>query len=291
MKLVTFSQHGATRIGAISSIDGEQVVCDLNVLDRSLPVDLISFLEMGEIALDKAQRALSLNKDEAFIPLKDASLRAPIPRPGKILCVGLNYGDHILESGLTPPEHPAIFAKYSNCIIGPTDPIVLPRVSSQVDWEGELGVVIGKRARHVSRQEALEFVAGYVVFNDVSARDYQFFSSQWTLGKTFDTFGPMGPALVTTDEIRDPAGLEIRTWVNDQIVQHSNTRHLVFDVPYLVSFLSEVMTLEPGDLMITGTPAGVGFSRNPQQFLQPGDVVRVEIENIGYLENLVIAEV
>jgi acylpyruvate hydrolase len=290
VKLVTFSRSEITHIGVLCSENGDQVIHDLNILDPSLPADLSTFLAQGEPALEKARRAQLMMNEAAIFPLQEVNLRAPIPRPGKILCVGLNYRDHIIESGLAVPEHPVIFAKYSNCIIGPNDPIVLPRVTRQVDWEGELGVVIGKRARFVSKQEALDYVAGYVVFNDVSARDYQFFTSQWTIGKTFDTFGPMGPALVTSDEIPDPAGLEIRTWVNDQVMQHSNTRHLVFDVPTLISYLSEVMTLDPGDLMITGTPAGVGFTRSPQLFLQPGDLVRVEIEKIGYIENPVISQ-
>jgi len=290
MKLVTFSRFGITHIGVLSSENDDQVIHDLNILDPSLPTDLSAFLAQGEPALEKARQAEMMMNKAAIFPLHEVNLMAPIPRPGKILCVGLNYRDHILESGLTAPEYPTIFAKYSNCIIGPSDPIILPRITRQVDWEGELGVVIGKKTRFVPKQEALDYVAGYVVFNDVSARDYQFFTSQWTIGKNFDTFGPMGPALVTADEIPDPSGLEISTWVNGQLMQHSNTRHLVFNVPTLISYLSEVMTLEPGDVMITGTPAGVGFTRSPQLFLQPSDVVRVEIENIGYLENPVISE-
>lgn len=290
MKLVTFTRQGVTRMGVQQPEQDSPAVVDILQLDPSLPVELADFLQAGEPAMARARAALRRAGRAETFPIGEVKLEAPIPRPGKILCVGLNYRDHAEEGGMEIPAHPTIFAKYANCINGPYDPIVIPRVTSQVDWEGELGVVIGRRAKYISKEVALGCVGGYVAFNDVSGRDYQFLSSQWTLGKTFDTFGPMGPALVTTDEIPDPSGLEICTRVNGEVVQASNTRHLIFDVPYLVSFLSEVLTLEPGDLIITGTPAGVGFNRDPKRFLCPGDIVQVEIEKIGRLENPVISE-
>jgi 2-keto-4-pentenoate hydratase/2-oxohepta-3-ene-1,7-dioic acid hydratase in catechol pathway len=213
----------------------------------------------------------------------------PLFAIGKIICIGLNYRDHAAESNQPVPEYPTVFAKYSSCVIGPGEPIVIPRVTSQVDYEGELAVVIGRRARDVAEADALSYVAGYAPFNDVSARDYQSRTSQWTIGKTFDTFGPLGPALVTADEVADPHALGLRVTIGDDVLQSSNTRHLIFTIPQLVAYLSAVMTLEPGDVIATGTPAGVGAARKPARWLQPGEVVRVEIDGLGALENPVAA--
>ncbi len=290
MKLVTFANKDKPHIGVLQGEDSDLSVLDLNLLDPSLPTDMLKFLEEGEATREKTLAALSSNREFSNLPLKNIRLQAPVPRPGKILCVGLNYRDHAEESEFAIPDTPIIFAKYNNCVIGPYDPIVIPRVTDQVDWEGELGVVIGKAGKYIPESKALDYVGGYVVFNDVSSRDYQFRTSQWTIGKSFDTFGPMGPALVTTDEIPDPADLNLLTLVNGDVMQKSNTRFLIFSVPYLISYLSSVMTLQPGDLISTGTPAGVGSSRDPKQFLKPGDVVRVEIDRIGSLENPVIAD-
>jgi 2-keto-4-pentenoate hydratase/2-oxohepta-3-ene-1,7-dioic acid hydratase in catechol pathway len=225
------------------------------------------------------------------LDLLDVTLRAPIPRPGKIICIGLNYRDHAAESNQPIPDYPAVFSKYANSVIGPGEPIVIPRVTEAVDYEGELAFVIGRRARFVSEQDALDAVAGYMAFNDVSARDFQMRTSQWTIGKTFDTFAPMGPALVTADEIADPHDLDIRVTVSGEVLQSSNTRHLIFSIQELVAYLSQVMTLEPGDVIATGTPSGVGFARTPPRFLRPGDVVEVEIKGLGTLVNPVAAEV
>jgi 2-keto-4-pentenoate hydratase/2-oxohepta-3-ene-1,7-dioic acid hydratase in catechol pathway len=288
MKLVTFIHNGNTHIGVLQTRDGQQTVVSLNEQDPALPHDLIEFLAGGAAMRSRAEAALA--KTSKVFNISEVTLKAPIPRPGKIMCVGLNYRDHAAEGGHEVPEYPTIFAKYNNCVIGPYDPIVIPRVTDQIDWEGEFGFVIGRRARYVPEEEALNYVAGYVCFNDVSARDYQMRTSQWTMGKTFDTFGPMGPALVTADEIPDPHNLSIRTLIGDEVVQNSNTRHLIFTVHQLVASLSEVMTLEPGDLVSTGTPAGVGVSRKPPRYLRPGQVVRVEIEGLGTLENPVIEE-
>jgi acylpyruvate hydrolase len=290
MKLVTFTNNGITHIGVLLEHEKGPMVADLNLLDATLPASLVEFLAEGGASLDKVKVAMVGLPDFAVFPLSRIRLNPPVPAPGKILCAGVNYRDHIEENKIAIPQYPVIFAKYNNCITGPYDLIVIPRSRNQVDWEGELGVVIGKTGKNIPASRALEFVGGYVVFNDVSEREYQFRTSQWTLGKTFDTFGPMGPALVTTDEIPDPAGLGIRTLVNGEVVQQSNTDQLYFGVAHLISYLSEVMTLQPGDLISTGTPGGVGYFREPPRFLKAGDVVRVEIERIGSIENPVVAE-
>jgi len=226
----------------------------------------------------------------AWIPLAELDLLAPVPRPGKIICMGHNYHDH---SGLAVgelPEYPTFFSKYANTVIGPNRPVVLPRISKLVDNEAELACIIGRRARHVSEAEALDHIAGYTIFNDVSGRDFQKRTSQWMMGKTFDTFGPMGPALVTADEIQDPGNLELSLTVNGQEIQHSNTRHFIFSIPFLIAYLSEVMTLEPGDLLSTGTPARLGDFREHPIYMQPGDEVCIEIEKIGELRNTFVSE-
>jgi 2-keto-4-pentenoate hydratase/2-oxohepta-3-ene-1,7-dioic acid hydratase in catechol pathway len=214
----------------------------------------------------------------------------PIERPGKIVCVGMNYRDHAAESGLEVPSRPVLFAKWPNGLIGPGEPIVLPAGCDQVDYEAELGVVIGARARRLAPAQALEAIAGYVCVNDVSARDLQFEDGQWTRAKSLDTFCPVGPRLVGTDEVPDPQRLRIRCLVNGEALQDSSTEHMVFSVAELVAFISETITLEPGDLIATGTPAGVGFTRKPPIFLRPGDEVTVDIEGIGVLTNPVARE-
>jgi acylpyruvate hydrolase len=290
MRLVTFTDYDESHIGVLNPQDNYATVIDLNLSDSSLPSDLVAFLEGGEVAKKKAHAVME-NPDIAVIfPIEDIKLKAPIAHPEKIMCVGLNYRDHAEEGGHEIPRYPTIFAKYPNVVIGPYDPIIIPRVTDQVDWEGEFAFVIGKTGKYISKDDALDYLAGYMVFNDVSARDYQLRVSQWTIGKTFDTFGPMGPSLVTTDEIENPGNLAICTLVDGEVVQESNTRHLIFDVPHLIAFLSEVMTLKPGDVVSTGTPAGVGHAREPRRYLRHGNVVRVEIEGIGALENPVIKE-
>ncbi len=209
----------------------------------------------------------------------------PIKRPGKIVCVGMNYRDHAEEAGMDVPERPILFAKWSNSLIGPGQTIALPAQSRQIDYEAELGVVIGKQARNIPAAQALEVVAGYVCVNDVSARDLQFEDGQWSRSKSFDTFCPIGPRLAPASEIPDPQRLAIRCFVNGELLQDSSTEHMVFGVAELIAYISETMTLEPGDLIATGTPAGVGFTRKPPIFLQPGDEVTVEIEGVGSLTN------
>ena len=214
MKLVTFTHNGETRIGALQSGSGQPVVVDLNKADSSLPTDMLTFLAGGVETLSLAERAVSSASSEAVLEQSAVKLNAPVPDPGKILCLGLNYRDHAEESNMELPEYPIVFTKFSNTVIGPDDAIELPLVSNEVDYEAEFGVVIGRRAKNVSKADALDYVAGYLPFHDVSARDYQHRTSQWTLGKNFDTFGPMGPALVTTDEVPDPANLNISLRLN-----------------------------------------------------------------------------
>lgn len=215
-------------------------------------------------------------------------LGPPVPDPDKIICIGVNYADHASEAGLTRTEVPLFFAKFRNSLTGPTSPILIPRVSSQIDYEGELAVIIGTRCKEVSEQSALQYVAGYSILNDVSARDLQMKTSQYMAGKALDTFAPMGPGIVPASDIPDPQSLHLTTRVNGQVVQHASTSTMLFSVAAIISFLSSLMTLEPGDIIATGTPSGVGFMRTPPLFLKDGDVVEVEIEGIGQLRNPVM---
>jgi 2-keto-4-pentenoate hydratase/2-oxohepta-3-ene-1,7-dioic acid hydratase in catechol pathway len=284
MKLATFTHAGRTRIGAVV---GDELA-DLSAADPQLPGSMLALLQGGDAALEAARAALGRARQR--LPLLQVRLEAPIARPPKFLGVALNYADHAAESGRKPPEHPTLFNKQSTCVVGPYDPIHLPRVSSALDYEGELGVVIGKHCRHVSRAEAPRAIAGYLVVNDVSVRDWQFRAPTMTMGKSFDTHGPLGPWLVSTDELGDPHGLDLRTWVNGELRQSSNTKQLIFDCFALVEHLSTAFTLEPGDVITTGTPAGVGFASKPPRMLRAGDTVRIEIEGIGRIENPVIDE-
>ncbi len=283
MKLATFTHAGSTRIGAVV---GDEIV-DLAAAAPALPRDMLAFLEAGPQALAAAKAALA---GGARLALADVRLEAPIRRPPKFLAVGLNYADHVAEAKLEKPAHPTIFNKQSTCVVGPNDAIHVPRASHVVDYEGELGFVIGRRCRHVSRDDAADVIAGYLVVNDVTVRDWQFRTPTWTMGKSFDTHGPIGPWIVTTDELSDPHRLSLRTWVNGELRQDSNTKELIFDCFTLVEHFSTAFTLEPGDVIATGTPSGVGIARKPPLLLKAGDVVRIEIEGIGRLENPVIDE-
>ena len=283
MKLTTFTHGGSTRIGVA---DGDEVI-DLAEAAPSLPREMIAFLEAGPEAMETARAAIATG---ARIPLADVQLEAPIARPPKFLAVGLNYADHVAESGMDTPEHPTIFNKQSTCVTGPTDPVHVPKVSHVLDYEGEFGIVIGRRGRHVSRDDAEDYIAGYLIVNDVTVRDWQFRTPTWTMGKSFDTHGPIGPWIVTTDEIRDPHQLGLRTYVNDELRQESNTKQLIFDCFFLIEHFSQAFTLEPGDIIATGTPGGVGILNKPPQLLKAGDVVRVEIDGIGQIENPIIDE-
>ena len=290
MKLITFVHEDRDRLGAlVAGADGEHVF-DLNRLDPRLPADMLAFLEGGKPALDLAQQVLAAASPEQALKLADVTLKAPIPRPGKIICIGQNYLEHAKESNASAPPFPIIFAKYANTVIAHGEPIVIPAAVQKPDYEGELAVVIGKRGRNIPEAEALEYVAGYMPLNDVSARDWQNRTSQWVLGKTPDTFCPMGPALVTVDEIPDVQNLSLRTVIGDEVLQQGHTSLMIFPVAHLIWDMSRVMTLEPGDVIATGTPSGIGAARTPPRWLRPGDVVRVEIEGVGTLQNPVVAE-
>jgi acylpyruvate hydrolase len=248
----------------------------------------VAFLQAGEPARRLAEETVANARRDT--DLSAVALTAPVPRPGKIICIGLNYRDHAQESNQPIPDYPTIFGKYANSVVGSGQPIVLPQDAHKVDYEGEMGVVIGRRGRHVAEEHALEYVAGYLPCNDVSARDFQYRTTQWTIGKICDGFAPMGPALVTADEIPDPHNLDIQLTVNGEVMQSSNTRHLIFTVPRLIAYITQLLTLEPGDMILTGTPGGVGHHRKPPLYLKPGDEVRVEIERLGALVNPVVAE-
>ena len=251
------------------------------------PKDILEVIGGGAEALDRVQRWLST---APTVPLRSVKLRAPIPRPPKLICVGLNYRDHAEESKMEIPKVPTIFNKFPSVVIGPGDNIVLPKNSTQPDYEAEFAFVIGKAGRHVTREQWREYVFGYTNLNDVSARDFQMATTQWLMGKTFDTFAPMGPYLVTADEVPDPAVLDISMTINGEVLQRSNTKNLIFPVPELIAYLSSVVTLEPGDVISTGTPAGVGFARKPPRFLRQGDECVVEVKGLGQLRNPVVAE-
>jgi len=284
MKLATFTHAGSTRIGVVR---GEELV-DLAAAAPELPRDLIGFLALGQRARQRAGEVAAASS--ARLPLAEVRLEAPILRPPKYLAVGLNYADHVAESGQPVPKFPTIFNKQSTCVVGPHDEVHMPRVSTALDYEGELAFVIGKRCRHVPRRRAPEVIAGYCVANDVSVRDWQLRVPTWTMGKSFDTHGPLGPWLTTADEAGDPHGLGIRTFVNGELRQSSNTKELIFDCYALVEHLSTAFTLEVGDVVATGTPSGVGAAMKPPRLLQVGDVVRIEIDNLGHLQNEVVHE-
>lgn len=244
----------------------------------------------GDVLWDAGTSPLTPVPSKALGPLSDVTLVAPVPRPGKIVCIGLNYRDHVQESGAEVPERPLLFSKYGTSVIGPGDAIELPAFTKEVDYEAELGVVIGTTARNAPVVSALDHVFGYTCVNDVSARDLQFADGQWARGKSLDTFCPVGPWIVTSDEVPDPQTLALRCEVNGRVLQDSSTGEMIFSVAELVSYVSQGITLEPGDLIATGTPAGVGFTRTPPVFLQPGDTVTVSIEGIGSLTNPVVSQ-
>ncbi len=270
MRLVTFERPGAAPQAGV--VSGDSVT--------GLGTGMISVIAEGIPPIPAGDP----------YPLSSVKLLAPIPRPPKFICVGLNYRDHAREAGLEIPKVPAIFSKFSNVVIGPGEPIVLPRISKKPDYEAEFAFVIGKGGRAIPASRAMEHVFGYTIVNDVSARDFQMATSQWLMGKTFDTFAPMGPWIVTADEIADPHTLDLSLEIGGEILQKSNTRELVFGVPQLIEFLSAVVTLEPGDIVSTGTPSGVGFARKPPRYLQPGEEVVIRLEGVGELRNPVVAE-
>jgi 2-keto-4-pentenoate hydratase/2-oxohepta-3-ene-1,7-dioic acid hydratase in catechol pathway len=279
VRFVSFTHQDTLRWGRL---EGDAIV-DLS--GAGVAPSVLALLEAGRAALATAQRASGPR-----IARADVKLHAPVLRPPKILGIGLNYADHARETNQKTPEAPLVFNKQVTATSGPFDAIVRPRVSQHLDYEGELGFVIGARCRHVPRARARDVIAGFVVVNDVSVRDWQRRTPTMTMGKSFDTHCPFGPALVTADEVANEGALEISTWVNGERRQHSNTNQLIFDCAALIEHLSTAFTLEPGDLVSTGTPAGVAVAMNPPKWLVPGDVVRVEIAGLGAIENRVVDE-
>ncbi|XP_057898343.1 fumarylacetoacetate hydrolase domain-containing protein 2-like [Melospiza georgiana] len=288
LRLVRFrgAAGGGPRLGLEEAPGGDLV--DLSAAEPDLPRSMREFLEIGPRGLELAHRALQSGQHR--VSRGAARLLAPLGDPQKVICVGLNYHDHCREQGAKVPREPLIFSKFPSAIAGPFDDIVHPQDTSELDWEVELAAVIGKRGRHIEESAALEHVLGYTVANDVSARDWQMRRNgrQWLLGKTFDTFCPLGPALVTKEAVPDVHNLWIRCSVNGQRMQDSSTQHLIFGVPALVAWVSRFVTLVPGDVLLTGTPAGVGVFRKPPVFLKPGDEVQCEIEELGTICNRVV---
>lgn len=282
MKLLRYTHQNRICVGALT---GGAVVDLTDVIAGSH--DMVSLIECW----DALKGAITKRIDVApKIPLPDVKILAPVARPGKILAIGLNYADHIAETKSATPEQQLWFSKAVTSINGPYDPIDLPVVSSLLDYEAELVAVIGRRAKHVTAAHARDYIFGFCVGNDVTVRDWQQHSSQWVVGKSFDTHAPIGPWIVTADEIADPHRLDVKCFVNGEIRQHSSTRHLVFNVFDQIEYLSRAMTLEPGDLIFTGTPGGVGAAMKPPAFLKAGDRTRVDIEGIGFIENTVAPE-
>ncbi len=284
MKLATFRQTAGTRIGIVVRDE----IVDLTSAAPQLPREMCALLAAGPEALAAAERAVQ--HAASRLQLDEVHLDAPILRPPKILAIGLNYADHVAESGLEAPKFPIVFNKQSTSVTGPYDPVHLPRASHVLDYEGELGIVIGRYCRHVPRDRAAEVIAGYVVVNDVSVRDWQLRIPTMTMGKSFDTHCPLGPWITTADEVGDPHSLRLRTWVNGELRQDSSTKELIYGCFELVEHLSTAFTLEPGDVIPTGTPSGVGIAMKPPRLLVAGVVVRIEIERLGQLENPVVAE-
>ncbi len=283
MRLITFQRsNAAPEPGILIQEDNAVPLAPLGF------PDLVSVLAGGSDAMARIQDLIASGPES--VPLAGLRLRAPIPRPPKLICVGLNYRDHAMESKMEIPQVPTIFNKFPNVVIGPGDPIVLPSNSTKPDYEAEFAFVIGKGGRRISADRWQEHVAGYTMVNDVSARDFQMATTQWLMGKTFDTFAPMGPWLVTADEIPDPHSLDISLIINGDVLQCSNTRELIFRIPELVAYISSVVTLEPGDVVSTGTPSGVGFARKPPRWLAPGDEIIVRVAGLGELRNPVEAE-
>ncbi|WP_419893001.1 fumarylacetoacetate hydrolase family protein [Oceanobacillus kimchii] len=299
MRLLTFQHNEQAKVG----IQQKETVYDLQKLTEQfnqandenllMEYDLDSIVIQNEEVMESiisvwqwAEKNIDSLSGVTY-KWEDVKILAPVNRPGKLVCVGNNYMDHCIEQDVEPPKKPMIFSKWASCIIGPDDAIKLPEESVQVDYEAELAVVIGKKGKNITEEEALDYVFGYTIINDVSARDIQFEDVQWVRGKSYDTFAPIGPVIVTKDEIEDPHQLDITLELNGEKLQDSNTTNLIFDIPYIISYLSKGFTFEPGDIIATGTPHGVGVFRDPQVFLKSGDTCTIEIENIGVLENTI----
>jgi len=304
MKIVRFSQNGhSPRLGCymgqdrvvdleascVDWLSSKGVVRSAAIAAALFPQSTRGFLEGGTVTQEVLGAMVEATKAGKFQPVSHAAnavrLHAPINDPGKFICIGLNYKDHAAETGSAIPKEPPVFPKWNNAILDPGEPILRPRGEKTLDWEVELGVVIGKTARFVPKERALDYIYGYTIINDASARDFQFHTSQWGPGKMGDTLAPVGPYIADRSEIPDPHVLSVKTWVNGTLMQDGNTKNFIFDLGYIIQYLTNIMTLSPGDLISTGTPAGVGFSRKPPITLQPGDVCKLEITGLGTLEN------
>jgi acylpyruvate hydrolase len=304
MKLVTFSQNGVLKIGALlqeNKIIELVSACNLYKTEEKdlafeMPDDMIELLNTGEAGLEATREIFEfIKKQYESEPkkLKDivydigrVKIKAPILNPRKIVCLGLNYSDHAKEGGLKPPELPILFSKPPTAIVGHDEPVIYPKISNKIDYEVELAVIMGKKGREIPEKKAYEYVAGYAVFNDVSARDIQFGDGQWFRGKSFDTFAPLGPCLTLKEQVSNPQNLKMQMKVNGEIRQDSSTKNMFFKIPYLISFISDVMTLEPGDIIATGTPSGVGIYAKPEpRLLKAGDVMEAYVEKLGVLRN------
>ena len=308
MRIISFateeSDWKSPRVGILVYANGrdtgERLDCEKLFPPTERPSNPLAWFDMEERWYRAARdTALQLGSDPGalaearrrglLVPSRDAYWFAPVPRPGKIVCIGLNYHDHAKEIGIPVPKSPTIFSKFSSCVVAPGEPVVIPQSSEQLDYEAELAVVIGRRASRVKAAQAYDCVLGYTAFNDVTARDFQFADLQWQRGKSCDTFAPMGQTIVTTDEIPDPHTLRITLSLNGTVMQDSNTSQLIFRIPEIIEFVSASITLEPGDVIATGTPPGVGMGRKPPVFLKAGDRMEVDIERIGGLENPIVA--
>lgn len=286
MKIVTFTHAGKTRIGKLEN----DFVVDLAKANSDIPSNMVDFLRAGDKAMKLARNVVAAVSEK--IPLVEVKLEAPVQNPSTYLAIGMNYQDHVEESarkGIKTPETQIWFNKQVSCVNGPFDPVLMPTMSDMLDYEVELCVVIGKTAKNVSAADAHSVIAGYMVANDFSVRDVQWKSPTWTLGKSFDTHGPVGPYLVTADEIENPHDLKMRLTVNGQERQNNTTKLMVYNIYQQIEFLTNILTLRPGDLIATGTPMGVAAGMNPPVYLKPGDVVRAEIEKIGFIENKIIS--
>ncbi len=302
MRLITYQRNGEARLGAVVGDRAVDLAALAQASGESLPSDMLALIDAGPSALDRARNLLQRHQDRwpdgTAFPLSEVKLLAPIPRPRKnILCLGLNYAEHVAEGSRAMnlqrdlPKEPVYFSKPPTVVVGPEEPVIFDEaVSPKMDWEAELGVVMARGGRKIPKERALEYVFGYTCFNDVSARDLQRArGGQWHMGKSLDTYGPMGPWIVTAVEIPDPQVLNIACRVNGETKQSSNTRHMIFDVATCIADWSQAVSFEPGDVIATGTPDGVGFARNPPEFMKPGDTVEVDIEKVGVLRNPIVA--
>ena len=288
MRLIAFDKNGTATLGAR---DGDSVV-DLSIAAPDLPGDLTGVIKLGQEGIDKIAAAVSNAGDDARVSLDGIKYLPPSSNAGKLICLGLNYADHAAEGGHNKPEYPSFFLRTNSTLVAHGDPIVRPVVSEQLDYEAEMVAIVGKQARHVKRENALDYIWGYSVFNEASIREYQRKTAQWTIGKNFDNTGGFGPEAVTADELPPGGnGLRIQTRLNGEILQDANTNDMLFDVAETVELLTECLTLEPGDILVMGTPSGVGHARRPQLWMKAGDVCEIEIEKIGILRNPIEDEV